>query len=78
MLTAAAATVKIHCEMEMYTDPAEELFVNPDPKWICGECGRTFTRRYSMLLHIRRIHGAPYTLMDNERRVGNPRWEVLE
>lgn len=77
-LTAAATTSTIPGEMRKNMSPARDIVANPDPRWTCGECGRTFTRRYSMLLHIRQIHGAPYTLIDSGRRLGNPSWDAPE
>ena len=78
ILSAAAATSILPCEMRKNAGPAGDIVVNPDPRWTCGECGRTFTRRYSMLLHIRQIHEAPYTLLDSDRRIGNPSWDTPE
>jgi hypothetical protein len=48
---------------------------NPIVHWTCGACGQKFSRRYSLLVHVARIHGAPYTLLDLNTKVGMPDWD---
>ena len=47
---------------------------NPIVHWTCGECGVKLSRRYSLLVHVARIHQAPYTLLDLNTKVGMPDW----
>ena len=47
---------------------------NPIVRWTCAECGQSFSRRYSLLVHVARIHEAPYTLLDLNTKVGKPDW----
>ena len=48
---------------------------NPIVRWTCAECGGTFSRRYSLLVHVARAHGAPYTLLNLTTKVGTPSWK---
>jgi hypothetical protein len=47
---------------------------NPIVHWTCGTCSQKFSRRYSLLIHVARIHDAPYTLLDLNTKVGQPDW----
>ena len=49
-----------------------ELIKNPVAFWRCGDCGRTFTRLYSLRIHMARIHNSLYTLLNTETKVGIP------
>lgn len=50
------------------------LAKNPPSSWTCGECGRSYGRRYSLLLHIATAHKAPYTSLDTSTHTGWPSW----
>ena len=43
--------------------------------WTCGACGRVLSRRDALLRHMSQIHDAPFTLLDSEKRKGEPTWE---
>ena len=51
---------------------------NPETQWTCMECGRHFTREYSMLTHMRTAHGAPFTEVNPVKRTGKPLQEAME